>query len=70
MKGWCGMAKEVKETKKADNLEIKFSKEQLVKSKKFSGQQDLLNTILEDEKEYTLEEVVSKVEKYLKGKVK
>lgn len=64
------MAKEVKETKKADNLEIKFSKEQLVKSKKFSGQQDLLNTILEDEKEYTLEEVVSKVEKYLKGKVK
>lgn len=70
MKGWCGMAKEVKETKKADNFEVKFSKEQLVKSKKFSGQQDLLNTILEDEKEYTLEEVVSKVEKYLKGKVK
>lgn len=27
------MAKEVKETKKADNFEVKFSKEQLVKSK-------------------------------------
>jgi len=64
------MAKEVKEIKDADNFEIKFSKEQLVKSKKFSGQQDLLNTILEADKQYTLDEVVSKVEKYLKGKVK
>ncbi len=61
------MAKEVKEP---DIVEIKFSKEQLVKSKKFSGQQDLLNTILEADKQYTLDEVVSKVEKYMKGKVK
>ena len=64
------MAKEAKELKVAENLEIKFSKEQLVKSKKFSGKQDLLNTILEDDKQYTLDEVVSMVEKYLKGKVK
>jgi len=61
------MAKENKET---DAVEIKFSKSQLVESKRFSGQKDLLNTILEDDKEYTLEEVVSKVEKYMKGKVK
>ena len=64
------MAKEVKETKKADNFEIKFSKEQLVKSKMFNGQQDLLNTILDEDKQYTLDEVASMVEKYLKGKVK
>jgi len=64
------MAKEVKETKKADNFEVKFSKSQLVESKRFSGQKDLLNTILEDDEEYTLEEVVSRVEKYMKGKVK
>jgi len=70
MKGWCEMAKEVKETKKADNFEIKFSKEQLVKSKMFNGQQDLLNTILDEDKQYTLDEVASMVEKYLKGKVK
>lgn len=63
------MAKEVKETKKADNFEVKFSKEQLVKSKRFSGLKDLLNTILEDGKEYTLDDVVSRVEKYMKGKV-
>jgi len=63
----CDMAKENKET---DAVEIKFSKSQLVESKRFSGQKDLLNTILEDDKEYTLEEVVSKVEKYMKGKVK
>ena len=61
------MAKENKET---DVIEIKFSKSQLVESKRFSGQKDLLNTILEDDKEYTLEEVVSRVEKYMKGKVK
>lgn len=63
------MAKENKE-KESDVIEIKFSKSQLVESKRFSGQKDLLNTILEDGKEYTLEEVVSKVEKYLKGTVK
>jgi hypothetical protein len=62
----CDMAKEMKE---ADNLEIKFSKSQLVESKRFSGQKDLLNTILEDGKEYTLDDVVSRVEKYMKGKV-
>lgn len=64
------MAKEVKETKKAEPFEVKFSKEQLVKSKKFNKYQDLLNTLLEDGKMYALDEVVSKVEKFLKGKVK
>lgn len=64
------MAKEVKEIKKNETFEVKFSKEQLVKSKKFNKYQDLLNTILESDKQYTLDEVVSKVEKYLKGKVK
>jgi len=64
MKGWCEMAKET------ENIEIKFSKEQLVKSKMFNGQQDLLNTILDEDKQYTLDEVASMVEKYLKGKVK
>lgn len=67
MKGWMKtMAKEHKET---DNIEVKFSKSQLVESKRFSGLKDLLNTILEDGKEYTLDEVVSKVDKYMKGKV-
>jgi hypothetical protein len=60
------MAKEVKEP---DIVEIKFSKSQLIESKRFSDLKDLLNTILEDGKEYTLDEVVSKVDKYMKGKV-
>lgn len=59
-----------KEHKEPDIVEIKFSKSQLVESKRFSGQKDLLNTILEDGKEYTLDEVDSRVEKYMKGKVK
>lgn len=67
MKGWMiTMAKENKET---DAIEVKFSKSQLIESKRFSGQKDLLNTILEDGKEYTLDDVVSRVEKYMKGKV-
>ena len=59
-----------KEHKEPDIVEIKFSKSQLVESKRFSGHKDLLNTILEDDEECTLEEVVSRVEKYMKGKVK
>jgi len=55
--------------KETENIEIKFSKEQLVKSKMFNGQQDLLNTILDEDKQYTLDEVASMVEKYMKGKV-
>jgi len=67
MKGWMiTMAKENKET---DVIEVKFSKSQLIESKRFSGLKDLLNTILEDGKEYTLDKVVSKVDKYMKGKV-
>lgn len=62
------MAKQNKEP--SEIVEVKFSKIQLVQSKRFSGQKDLLNTVLDDDKEYTLDEVVSKVEKYLKGKVK
>lgn len=74
------MAKEVKETKKAETFEVKFSKEQLVNSKRYSKHKDLLNTLLEDGKMYTIAEVDAIIENYskkptskkenLKGKVK
>lgn len=59
-----------KENKEPDVIEIKFSKGQLIESKRFNAHQDLLNTILDYDKQYTLEEVVSKMEKYLKDEVK
>lgn len=60
------MAKE-KPKKKTEN---KFTKQQVLASKKLSYSKDLINAILEDGKTYTLEEVETKVNEYLKRKVK
>lgn len=48
--------------------DFKFSKERLVKSKKLNA--DILSVILEDGKEYTLDEVANLVEKFKNRKVK
>lgn len=45
-----------------------FSKEDLVNSKKYQHRRDLLNAILEDDKTYTIQEVDSKIEKFMKGR--
>lgn len=48
---------------------FKFSKEQLVKSKKYSLQRDVLNALLSDGEVYTFDEVDQKLYEFLKGKV-
>lgn len=50
------------------NNQARFSKEDLVKSKKYQHRRDLLNAILEDDKKYTIQEVDSKIEKFMKGR--
>lgn len=55
-----------KETKTTEN---KFTKLQVLASKKLNCSKDLINAILEDDKAYTLEEVEIKINKYLKGEV-
>lgn len=50
--------------------EPKFTKEVLVKSKKFKDKRDLVSAILEDGVEYTVEEAEKEIEKFMKGKVK
>ncbi|MGJ0848314.1 hypothetical protein ACR77J_16610 [Tissierella praeacuta] len=55
-----------KETKTTEN---KFTKSQVLASKKLNYSKDLINAILEDDKAYTLEEVEIKINKYLKGEV-
>ncbi len=53
----------------AKKLEQEFSKEQIAISEKYSNQRDLVNTLLEEGKMYTLKTVDGMIDKYLKGKV-
>ncbi len=54
--------------KKAENAAV-FSKTQLVKSLRFGKHADLLNTALENGKNYSVEQVKEIIEKFMKGKV-
>ena len=55
---------------KKETAEVKFTKSQLIKSKKFAGKADVLNALLSDDEFYTIGNAEGIVEKYLKGKVK
>ena len=46
-----------------------FTKDQLAASKRYASLRDLVNTLLEDGKQYTLAEVDEKIEAFKKGKV-
>ena len=46
-----------------------FSKEQLLKSKRYQDRVDLLSALLLEEKSYTLEEADAVIENFLKRKV-
>lgn len=46
-----------------------FSKVQLLQSKKYAQQKDLLNALLASDHDYTLKEVDNMINDFLKGKV-
>ncbi len=46
-----------------------YTKEQIMKSKKYKNRVDLLGAILSDSKQYTLQEVESEIDKFMKRKV-
>lgn len=54
---------------KEKTIENKFTKNQILASKKLSYNKDLVNAILEEDKTYTLKEVETEIGKYLKKKV-
>lgn len=56
-------------TKKEAAKEAVFSKQQFLTAKRYAGKQDLLNALLDDDKQYTIEQVNNMLEKFLKGKV-
>ena len=60
------MATKKKETIKQEAL---FEKEQILASKKYADRRDALGVVLADGKQYTLKEVDSLLEKFMKGKV-
>lgn len=49
---------------------VAFTKEQLLSAKKYSNRKDILGVLLEDGKEYTIEQVDTLMDKFMKGKVK
>lgn len=50
--------------------ETKFDKKSLMFSNKFSDNRDLLNAMLEDDKQYSFSEAEMKIKEFLKGEVK
>ena len=54
---------------KSRTIENRFTKEQVFASKKLSYSKDLFNAILSDGETYTLKEVETEINKFLKRKV-
>ena len=57
------------EEKEQVTEEVKYSKKQLVSSKKYANNKDLLQVLLEDNCYYTFEEVESKINEFKKRSV-
>lgn len=58
-------------TKKTETIkeESRFTKEQILSSKRYVNRRDIFNVLLLDDKTYTHEEVDSLLNKFMKGKV-
>lgn len=61
------MATKKKEEKIKKAEEAVYLKRQLLRFEKYKGREDLLNTLLEDDKEYTLADVDGMIEKFFKN---
>ena len=61
---------EAKETTKQAVNEPVFTKDQIANSKKYTGNRDLIEALLEDSKTYKLSEVDKLINDYKKGAVK
>ena len=60
----------MKTSKKENKItEEKYTKNQIIKSKTFIDNKDLLNAILKEDKRYSKQEINKIIENYKKGKV-
>ncbi|CAI3675041.1 conserved hypothetical protein [Clostridium neonatale] len=51
-------------------IDNKYTKQQILKSKRYSDKQDLINALLEDNGHYTLSQVDEIINDFMKGAVK
>lgn len=63
------MAAEKKAEKTGNRTGNTYTKDQILASEKYVKRRDLINALLDDGKEYTIEEVDKMMQKFLKGKV-
>lgn len=56
-------------TKQKEKQDALFTKEQILASNKYANRRDALSAILADDGVYTIEQVDSLLEKFMKGKV-
>lgn len=54
---------------KKENKEIVFSKKQLITSKKFMNERDILTVLVKDDETISNDEAVRRIENFKKGKV-
>lgn len=55
---------------KPTQTEETYTKEAILRAKEYSIKKDLVNALLEDDKKYTIKQVDSIINKYLKGVIK
>lgn len=55
---------------KKNETNTSFTKEQLYSSKKYEMQKDIIGVMLEEDKEYTFDEVDNLIKEFLKREVK
>lgn len=60
---------EIEEVEQVEKEEIRYSKKQLVSSKKYGVNKDLLQVLLNDDGYYTLDEVESQINEFKKRRV-
>lgn len=58
-----------KKAEEANASRISHTKEQILRSERYAKRRDLLSALLENDKQYTLEEVDTAIDKFMKGKV-
>lgn len=54
---------------KNKNEEVVFSKKQLITSKKFMNEKDILSVLVKDDEKISRDEAVKRIENFKKGKV-
>lgn len=60
--------KNVKETD--ETIGARYTKDQLIRSEKYRNQRDLLSTLLDGKKAYSVEEAEEIMNQFMKGRVK